>query len=124
MDSAAVIDNTGVGNNSLASLKEAAAAAVAFNNTPTRRNTDSASTNLRSTSYFPSDSKTYCEIDPLLRQELDGHTFLDAHGFFEIFFPLCSSVKRLFEDVMEAGLYAQGRWTEWPTSAVQNAVLR
>ena len=36
MDSAVVIEYPGVGDNSLASLKEAAAVAVAFNDTPTR----------------------------------------------------------------------------------------
>ncbi|KAF8417794.1 hypothetical protein EV426DRAFT_540173 [Tirmania nivea] len=87
-------------------------------NTPHRRNADI----LTTTALESGKSQiTHTDIDPYLREELDGHIFYDSKDFFDTFFPAKACVSRLFQEAITSEIYTLDKgWAQWPAPSHQN----
>ena len=90
--------------------------------TPHRRNTNTLSLSVQESGRS---QITHADINPYLREELNGNTFFDSKDFFDTFFPAKPCVSRLFQEAITSGIYNTDKgWVQWPATPHQNDVLR
>jgi hypothetical protein len=65
------------------------------------------------------------ELDPMLRQEMDGTVFYDVDGFLDAFFPLSDHVRSVYDYALRTGIFRDpaSQWAAWPARPTETNVL-
>ncbi|KAF8244626.1 hypothetical protein K440DRAFT_663372 [Wilcoxina mikolae CBS 423.85] len=62
-------------------------------------------------------------MDLHLKHELEGNTVMNVTGFLDNFFVSTPEVEELYLDAIKSSVYADGRWSSWPSTTSEQMVL-